>query len=64
MITRALIYVCDKCLKNKAVSENNILELPNGWTSEPYKFGFNQNITEHHVCPKCIEKKQIEDTFK
>lgn len=64
MIIRTLAYLCDKCKKGVAmVKPQEILNLPEGWQFEAPTYGYDKEF-EKHVCPRCIEKKEIKETFK
>lgn len=64
MIIRTLAYVCDKC--NKSVTmlrADQIADLPLNWQVEKPSYSYGNNV-EKHICDKCIEKKEIKETFK
>ena len=64
MIIRTLAYICDKCKKGIAmIKTQDLLNLPDGWGVEYSAYGFDKDY-ERHVCPTCIEKKEIKETFK
>lgn len=64
MIIRTLAYLCDKCKKVVAtVKAHDILNVPEGWVLEPPTFGYDKEF-EKHICPRCVEKKEIKETFK
>lgn len=64
MIIRSIVYVCDICNKEKSLSGNNELEMPEGWVAENYRYSYNPHLTERHICPKCLDKRKIQETFK
>lgn len=62
MLIRTIAFVCDKCLSTTvAVNKTSeALDLPPNWKAE-YSFYSSKEI---HICDKCIEKKEIQETFK
>jgi len=64
MIIRTLAYVCDKCNKNVTVLRPEfVADLPPGWQCEKPNYSYGNNV-EKHICERCIEKKEIKETFK
>ena len=64
MIIRTLAYVCDMCKTEVALSKVNILNLPDGWIAEQKLYSYYSPDKEKHICPLCIEKREIRETFK